>query len=158
MVAARPGVFVHSSHVMNTTAPAAIPGRIPFSAGAPGAHIAHGALTRPHRALFNHTVEERGIERSAASLDTHGHACRSQSSARSPGPVWRDRARRCVRASQSLGKALGSVLLPCAGASPLRVAAAWYLPAGSSMITAGTLPSSALRRRRRLHGIMCGPF
>ena len=58
----------------------------------------------------------------------------------------------------SLGKALGSVLLPRAGASPLRVAAAWYLPAGSSMITAGTLPSSALRRRRLLHGIMCGPF
>ena len=43
-VAARPGIFVHFSHVMNTTAPAAIPGRRPSSAGAAGAHIAHCTL------------------------------------------------------------------------------------------------------------------
>jgi len=73
------------------------------------AHIAHGTLTRPHCA---HTVEERRIERSAASLDTHSHARRSQSSARSARPVWRARARRCVRASQQLGQRLG----PCARA------------------------------------------
>jgi len=43
-VAAQPGIFVHFSHVMNTTAPAAIPGRRPSSAGAAGAHIAHCTL------------------------------------------------------------------------------------------------------------------
>ena len=32
---------------MNATAPAAIPGRRPFSTGAPGAHIAHGTLNTP---------------------------------------------------------------------------------------------------------------
>ena len=70
VVAARPGVFVHFSHVMNTIAPAATPGRRPFSAGAPG--IAHGArhpAERAHTALGNaeraHTapVAERGVER-----------------------------------------------------------------------------------------------
>ena len=40
-------------------------------------------------------------------MDAHGHARRSQSSARSAGPVWRARARRCVRASQQLGQGLG---------------------------------------------------
>ena len=114
VVAARPGVFVHSSHLMNTTAPAAIPGRRPFSAGA---HIAHGTLTRPHR---DHTLEERGVERSAASLDTHGHARRSQSSARSAGPVWRARARRCARASPQLGQGIGLGALTARG-SLLRV-------------------------------------
>jgi hypothetical protein len=60
VVAARPGVFVHFSHVMNTTAPAATPGRRPFSAGAPG--IAHGPRHPAERA---HTapVAERGVER-----------------------------------------------------------------------------------------------
>ena len=76
------------------------------------AHIAHGTLTRPHR---DHTVEERGVERSAASLDTHGHARRSQSSARSAGPVWRARARRCARASQQLGQGLGLGALTARG-------------------------------------------
>ena len=114
MVAAPPGVFVNTSHVMSTTAPAAIPGRRPFSAGV---HIAHGTLTRPHR---DHTLEERGVERSAASLDTHGHARRSQSSARSAGPVWRARARRCARASQQLGQGIGLGALTARG-SLLRV-------------------------------------
>jgi hypothetical protein len=93
VVAARPGVFVHFSHVINTTVPAATPGRRPFSAGAPG--IAHGprhpehAHTAPvperpeHVRSFRadrpehvHTapVAERGVERMAAGLDAHGHA------------------------------------------------------------------------------------
>ena len=59
MVAARPGVFVHSSHVMNTTAPAAIPGRRPFSTGAPGAHIAHGTLNTPTRRPYRRRARNR---------------------------------------------------------------------------------------------------
>ena len=47
VVAARPGFFVHFSQEMKATAPAANPGSRPFSASAPGAHIAHGTLNTP---------------------------------------------------------------------------------------------------------------
>ena len=89
VVAARPGVFVHFSHVMNTTAPTATPGRRPFSAGAPG--IAHGPR-HPERA---HTapVAERGVERLATSLDVHGHARGSPPATRSAAPVCSPRTR-----------------------------------------------------------------
>jgi hypothetical protein len=98
VVAARPGVFVHFSHVMNTTVPTATPGRRPFSAGAPG--IAHGPR-HPERA---HTapVAERGVERLAASLDARGHARGSPPATRSAGPVWSARARPRVRAALQL--------------------------------------------------------
>jgi len=98
VVAARPGVFVHFSHVMNTTVPTATPGRRPFSAGAPG--IAHGPR-HPERA---HTapVAERGVERLATSLDVHGHARGSPPATRSAGPVWSARARPRVRATLQL--------------------------------------------------------
>jgi len=108
VVAARPGVFVHFSHVMNTTAPTATPGRRPFSAGAPG--ITHGPR-HPERAHAA-PVAERGVERMAASLDVHGHARGSPSAARSAGPVWSTRAP-CARGATAEAASTGLQVRPC---------------------------------------------
>ena len=85
-VCARPGVFVRFSHVMNATAPAAIPGRRPSSAGAAGAHIAHCTLharTAP--------IPLPSAESSASpGCDARGHARRPRPGTRSAGPVWTD--------------------------------------------------------------------
>ena len=92
MAAARPGVFVHFSvhfsHVMSTTAPAAIPGRRPFSACAASAHIALGTL-HANTAPIQLTSAEQSA--SHPGCDAHGHARCRRPDTRSAGPVWSNR-------------------------------------------------------------------
>jgi len=81
-VAARPGIFVHFSHVMNTTHNCSSRNSWPQTLLS---HTSHTAPARPHRA---HTVAERGIERLTPGCDARGHARSPRPGTRSAGPVW----------------------------------------------------------------------
>ena len=80
-------------------------------------------------------------------LHTHSHARRSQSSARSARPVWRARARRCVRASQQLGQGLGLGALALTARG--RVATAGGRHDESPAVVHGCISADTAPRMRR---------